>query len=379
MEKGPPNPGRSGTMEESQDQLLEALPQAVFFLDAHLAVSYANPAFQKLLGRNRDACFGLFLGDLFASGTTDSVGERLKELADGTVFDAVFEASPKDAGERRIRVTVRRVPSAAECPARTFVGGVEDVTLLRKMEEKQASLLKAAETASSELKEFVSIVSHDLKAPLRGISSLAGWIRDDFAERIGEDGRENLDLLISRVHRMYAMIEGLLRFSRIANSSEAAGPVDLEAVLEDTIRALSPKEGVRVLRETPLPVVGGTRGRLRELFQSLLDNALKSMDKEGGEIRIGACREQERWKIWIKDDGKGIPLEHQERIFKLFQKVSPDEEGIGIGLTLAKKIVQLEGGELSLQSKPREGTLLSFTLPTPEALPDYLHSRRSSE
>lgn len=356
-------------MENRPDPLLESLPQAIFFLDQHGFVSFANPACLERLAVDRECFCGRHLKDLFPLVEEDSVSRRLGDLAEGSVDEAVFETPLRQAEQKCVRLTVRRSPFMHSDPARAFAGGVEDLSHWKKMEETQDALAKAAETANQELKEFVSIVSHDLKAPLRGISSLAGWIRDDYADRIGEEGRENFDLLIRRVQRMYAMIEGLLRFSRIANSSEATGPVDLEALLTETLRALSPKEGVRILRETPLPVVDGQRGRLRELFQCLLDNALKSIEGENGEIRVGACRELSQWKIWIRDTGRGIPPEHQERIFKLFQKVSPDEEGIGVGLTLARKIVRMEGGELRLESKPGEGTTLFFSLPMAEGLP----------
>jgi two-component system sensor kinase FixL len=355
-------------MGQHPDPILDSLPQAIFFLDQHHAVSYANPACLEHLGLERESFCGRPLSGLFPN-EKESVTEALKGLAEGRSAEAVFETSPGEAGQKYVRLTVRLFPSMEADSTKAFVGGVEDLSKWREMEERQAALLKVAETAGQELKEFLSIVSHDLKAPLRGISSLAGWIRDDFTDRLGEEGRENLELLIRRVQRMYAMIEGLLRFSRIANSTEARGPVDLEALLAETLRILSPKEGIRVLQETPLPVVEGQRGVLRELFQCLLDNAQKAFDGGEGEIRLGASREASRWKIWIQDNGRGIPSEHQERIFKLFQKVSPEEEGIGVGLTLARKIVRMEGGELSLQSKPGEGTVLSFSLPMAERLP----------
>lgn len=356
-------------MKQRSDRLLEFLPQALFFLDQHYTVSYANPACLECLERERESFCGRPLAGLFPRGEESSVAQRLKELSEEKVFEAVFDIPVEGERQKWVRLTVRSVPSMEADPGRVFVGSVEDVSKWKKVEDERETLLDLAEKANQELKEFVSIVSHDLKAPLRGISSLAGWIRDDFADRIGEEGRENLDLLIRRVQRMYAMIEGLLRFSRIANTSEQRGPVDLEAILAETLRTLSPKEGIRILREAPLPVVEGERGRLRELFQCLLDNALKAMGGDQGEIRIGACQERSRWKIWIQDSGRGIPPEHQERIFRLFQKVSPEEEGIGVGLTLARKIVRMEGGELSLQSRPGEGTIVFFSLPMADGVP----------
>ncbi len=99
------------------------------------------------------------------------------------------------------------------------------------------------------------------------------------------------------------------------------------------------------------------------MFHSLIGNALKAVATEGGVIRIGACLDEDRWRFWVGDNGRGIPAEHQERIFRLFQKVCPEDEGIGVGLTLARKIVEMDGGELRVESAPGEGAVFSFTVP----------------
>jgi signal transduction histidine kinase len=329
-----------------------------------MRVVWGNSAFWRLLGRDGGALTGCPLTGFFLEAGRRDLQEKLALLKEGTVGDILAEAALSSPGEgvRWIRGRIDRTGAFAE--GIEYLGGFEDISDLRLAREKAEGLLREAENASRELKEFTSIVSHDLKAPLRGISSLAGWIRDDFANVIGDEGRENLDTLIRRVQKMHAMIEGIVRYSRQANTREGKTPVDIGRLLEETLNHFQQREGVRLVLETPLPVICCGRNRLGEVFEVLLSNAMKAVRGHDGEIRVGARLEGPGWRFWVGDNGKGIPSEHQERIFKLFQKVSPDEEGIGVGLTLARKIVELEGGELVVESVHGQGAVFSFTIPS---------------
>jgi PAS domain S-box-containing protein len=350
-------------MGEAVHPILDSLPQAIFFLDKEFRLSYANRACLVLAGVESLSWKGLPFSGLFPAEEEGRVAERLADLAAGRASEARFRTPLRQAHARPLWVEARVVPVEGAGTALFFAGGLQDLSGLKEAEERQSRSSKEADSAGRELKEFVSIVSHDLKAPLRGISSLAGWIRDDFADRLGEEGRENLDLLVGRAQRMYAMIEGLQRYSKVSSSREARVEVDLDLLLTETVNRFSPPEGVRILKETSFPKLRCERTRLGEVFHSLIGNALKAVATEGGVIRIGACLDEDRWRFWVGDNGRGIPAEHQERIFRLFQKVCPEDEGIGVGLTLARKIVEMDGGELRVESAPGEGAVFSFTVP----------------
>lgn len=350
-------------MGEAVYPILDALPQGLFFLDNEFRLSYANRACLELIGSGRFPAEGLAFVELFPEEEKGAVAERLVNLGAGRTSEESFTITLRQSEGRWAWVEVRVVPMKGCDAGLAFAGGLQDLSRLREAHGKQEELSRGLASAVRELKEFVSIVSHDLKAPLRGISSLAGWIRDDFADRLGEEGRENLDLLVSRVQRMYAMIEGLQRYSKVTSLRETRVEVDLDTLVAETVNRLSPPDGVRILMETGLPTLLCERTRLAEVFLSLVGNALKAVEEKGGEIRIGSRREENRWRFWVKDNGRGVPPEHQERIFKLFQKVSPEDEGLGVGLTLARKIVEMDGGELWVESVPGEGAVFSFTLP----------------
>jgi len=353
-------------VEKEKYPVLDNLPLAVFFLDGDFRFSAANKYFYEIAGLEAGACECRLFPEIFVDGERVDAAEKLAGLQKGETTEALFETRTRqvNCGERWF--AVRIVPFEESTERMAYVGGLQDISHWKSIENKNGRLLEELASADRELKEFTSIVSHDLKAPLRSISSLAGWIRDDFAERLGEEGRENLDLLVDRVRLMYARIEGIVKFSRFISLREERMEVDLDVLLSDELRRLSLPEGFRIVKETAFPVISCKRARLGEVFLNLIGNAVKALDGRDGEIRVGACLEEDHWRFWVKDNGRGIPKEHQDRIFKLFQKACPEDEGMGIGLTLARKIVEMDGGELGVSSAPGEGAVFSFTFPIAE-------------
>lgn len=350
-------------MEGKIHSLLDSLPLAVFSLDRDLRFSYVNRAFSELAGSPAGTWVGKPFSEIFPHGEWADAAEKLAALekeGNGEAFFPEIRIRRENGASAFLEGRVVRLEAGSESVA--YSGGLLDISGRKAIVEKEGRLVKELASANQELKEFTSIVSHDLKAPLRSISSLAGWIRDDFADRVGEEGRENLDLLVDRVRRMYALVEGIVRFSRLTGLREERTAVDVETLVMETLNRFSLPDGVRIVKETPFPVVSCERTRLGTVFLSLIDNALKALEGDEGEIRIGACPEDDHWRFWVKDNGKGIPKEHQDRIFKLFQKVRQEDGGVGIGLTLARKIVEADGGEIKVDSAPGQGAVFSFTL-----------------
>lgn len=250
----------------------------------------------------------------------------------------------------------------------SYEGMLQDVTELKLAEQVQMQLLSELEQATGELADFAYIASHDLKAPLRGISSLAGWLSTDYAEKLDEQGKENIKMLLSRVKRMYNLIDGVLQYTRISRTKEKKTAVDLNGLVAEEIANISPPGNVEVTIEDALPVVTCRREGIRQVFGGLLSNAVKYMDKPQGKVTVGWGEEEEGWKFSVTDNGCGIEKKHFGKIFKMFQTLSPRDkvEGIGVGLTIAKKIVESWGGRIWVESKPGEGSTFYFTLPKEE-------------
>ncbi|HEV59148.1 MAG TPA: response regulator, partial [Phycisphaerales bacterium] len=145
----------------------------------------------------------------------------------------------------------------------------------KRTEVSQKRLLKELEGVNQELQDFAYIISHDLKAPLRGISSLAQWIAEDYADKLGDEGKEHLDLLLSRVERMHALIDGVLQYSRVGRICEEQVDVDLNELLAEAADMVAAPEHIRIGIAEGLPTVHAERTRLLQVFQNLLSNAVK--------------------------------------------------------------------------------------------------------
>ncbi len=270
----------------------------------------------------------------------------------------------KDGSEIDVDISLRVLKDTNE-QAVGSIGVIRDIAERKTAELKQARLLKEVETINQELNDFASIVSHDLKAPLRGIKTLAGWIAGDYGDKLGPEGMEQINLLSSRVDRMYALIEGVLEYSRVGRVKEELVQVDLNDLVPNVIDMIAPPENITITIENELPIVNCEQTRITQVFQNLLSNAIKYMDKPQGLVRIGCAQDGDFWKFSVADNGPGIKEKHFEKIFQIFQTLSSSDEfeSTGVGLTIIKKIVELYGGRIWVESQFGEGSTFFFTLP----------------
>ena len=244
----------------------------------------------------------------------------------------------------------------------------KEVEVRKKAEAKQAALLEEINGINQELKSFAYVVSHDLKAPLRGISTLAEWISTDYADKIDKEGQEQLKLLLNRVERMHKLIDGILQYSRIGRVHEEKASINLNELVKDVAEMIAPPPHIKITVENELPTIVSGPTRIAQVFQNLLSNAVKYMDKPKGLIKITCAEEKDFWKFGVVDNGPGIEEKHFERIFQIFQTLSSKEEtdSTGIGLTVVKKIVETYGGKIWVESKVGAGSTFYFTLPRQE-------------
>ena len=235
------------------------------------------------------------------------------------------------------------------------------------MENKQEreQLIQDLERTNQELQQFAYIISHDLKAPLRAIHSLVQWIAEDYTELFDDDGREQLDLLQDRVRRMDQLIEGVLHYSRIGRIREQLVPVNLNKLITEVIDLLAPASHLNIQVTSRLSVVVCEKVRIGQVFQNLISNAIKFIDKPQGEIKITSTEEEDFYRFGVHDNGPGIAEKDFSRIFQIFQTLHAGDSygSTGIGLTLVKKIVELHGGTVFVTSHVGQGSLFEFTLP----------------
>lgn len=239
---------------------------------------------------------------------------------------------------------------------------------IRNLNRDLESTIQKLSWSNRQLQEFTYIAAHDLKAPLRAIGTLADWLSTDYSDKFDEQGKEKVRLLVGRAKRIDKLIDSILQYSEIGDIGQKTQKVDLNLLLSKIIHEIRPPDNIEIIVENKLPVLICNKKRIAQIFHNLLSNAVKYMDKPKGQIRIG-CREDDGfWTFSVSDNGPGIEQRYFEKIFKIFQTLSTRDEveAVGIGLSLTKKIVELYGGRIWVQSEPGQGSTFCFTLPKKE-------------
>jgi len=240
-----------------------------------------------------------------------------------------------------------------------------------RVQERQEAVDKAmAEVVRSnqELEQFAYVASHDLQEPLRVISGYLQLLERRYQGRLDADADQFIQYTVDAVKRLQELITDLLEYSRVGSRGKPLRPTDSGASLRRALAALE-----RVIAETgtrvthgPLPTVLADPTQLAQLFQNLIDNAIKFRRDCPPEIEVSALREESGWRFSVRDNGIGIEPEYWERIFLIFQRLHTRQKhpGTGIGLAICKRIVERHGGRIWIDSKPGEGSTFHFMLQT---------------
>ena len=234
----------------------------------------------------------------------------------------------------------------------------KDITSARLMEEQ---LIRS----NQELEKFAYIASHDLKAPLRAIERLSGWIVEDCEEKLDGQSKENLVLLKRRANRMTNLIDGILQYSRAGRVDLNVSVVETKMLIQEIIDSLNPGKQFTIHYSDTLPKFRTAKIPLNQVFSNLINNSIKHHHRKTGTIEIGVRDLGDFYEFFVADDGPGIAPEYFEKIFQVFQTLkSKDEvESTGIGLSIVKKIVEYHGGEIRVESEIGKGAVFRFTWP----------------
>jgi PAS domain S-box-containing protein len=285
---------------------------------------------------------------------------------DGSLLPVEVHARTLGSGKRKLFLTVAR-----------------DITERKRAEEEREALLQdikksnqKLDEANKELQDFVYVASHDLREPLRKISSFGTLLQDSLKGKLDEDQQENFEFMIDGAQRMQNMIDALLTYSRLTTRAKPPQWVDLNEVIDD----LKKLELATLLDETrgtihipePLPPVLADPSQMHQLFQNLIGNGLK-FHKKGipPEIIIRAHGiENKMIRIEVEDNGIGIDEKYHSQLFTMFKRLHAREqyEGTGIGLASCKKIVERHGGNIGIKSTLDKGSTFWFTLPRESCL-----------
>jgi PAS domain S-box-containing protein len=350
-------------LRESEERfrlITETSSDVIFQLDLEGRITYCSPSAQRVLGFTPEEVMGTHLKHFFPE---TGKGEAMNNFEQVIVTQKarLVEAEIVIQDGKPIPVETNLAPLVKDGTVIGIQGQVRDITERKRMEEE-------LRRSNRELEQFAYAVSHDLQAPLRTMEGYLNLLKKRYDDQLDDGARGYLGYVGDSAARMQEMINALLDLSRVGRRGKEPAPIDVEAVLERTLRSLG-----RVIEETnaevthdPLPTVMADEAQLAQVFQNLIANGIK-FRREGvpPQVHISAERAGDEWLFSVKDNGIGINPEQGEHIFQVFQRLHTEEEypGLGMGLALCKRIVERHGGRIGVASEPGEGSTFFFTLP----------------
>ena len=331
------------------EAVLESIASGVLVARSDGSITLQNDAAAALVGPEVDA-----------RTLADPIRDVLEGRLESADCDATLAAEGADE-TRFLQASARRVNDGDDVEDHDVVVVLTDVTSRVRTEKELAR-------SNKDLEQFAYVASHDLKEPLRMVSSFTTLLSQEYGEVVGEEGRGFIRHAVDGATRMGALIDDLLTYSRLGTRAAKHARVELDEVVADAmidLRAAITAAEAKV-EIGPLPAVVGDRGQLRQLFQNLIANAVKfGRPDSPPSVRVRGEVVDGDVVVEVVDDGIGIAPEHHERVFRVFTRLHARDKfpGTGIGLAICERVAQAHGGELSLTSALGEGTTFRITLP----------------
>lgn len=271
----------------------------------------------------------------------------------GMAFNRMTEHLQKVYSDLNAEIMVRR---AAE----------ENLVALNQTLEKRVhARTLQLEVRNKELDAFAYVASHDLKSPLRAIDNLASWVMEDLGKNLPDGSKRHLALMRERVGRLEKLLDDLLHYSRAGRYEYHTEQVDVGAMVGSLVDLLRGESTLQFEIASDLPIFETVKPPFLQVFQNLINNAIKYHDKSNGRIEVGWKDAGAFYQFWVADDGPGIAPEFHAKVFEMFQKLQSrdDIDGTGMGLAVVKKSVESYEGKMHLISDVGEGARFEFTWP----------------
>ncbi len=277
-----------------------------------------------------------------------------------------FDVTISDADDKLIpcSITAKVIKKENDEEIR-IIGSIRNVIERKREEQKRIKALRELEAVNKDLMNFAHITSHDLKSPLRAINTLANWILMDRENKLTSEAKKHMQLLIDRSERMHRLIEAIFEYINIVNFQAEKVKIDMNKMLQNIIHKISVPQNFSIQIDEKLPTIFFERTRIEQIFENLLENSIRFMDKKEGKIIIKGQDKGSMWEFSVTDNGPGIEEKYFDKVFQIFQTLDPieDNDGTGIGLALVKKIIDKYNGKIWLRSKPEAGLSVIFTIP----------------
>lgn len=351
--------------EEKYRNIIENLQDLFFQTAIDGTILESSPSAQQLLGFSKEELIGQSIINFYNDRNQRETLTNLL-LCHGFVKDFEFIITTKSGVQKYVSLDARLICDTNGKPHH-IDGFVRDISFKKADELKISEQNIKLHIQNKELEQFAYITSHDLQEPLLTLKCFSELLKEDFPTDLNEEINQYLAFILESSDRMQKLVKGLLDYSRTGAHLEVT-TVDCNAIVTDAIFSLSDliKECNTQINTQNLPQIEGHSAELIQLFQHLISNSIKFRKKETSLlINISVKAVEENWLFSLEDNGIGIEEKNKEKIFIIFKRLNnrDDYPGIGIGLAICKKIIELHGGNIWIESKLGQGTTINFTIP----------------
>lgn len=350
------------TNAKTADKIMEFIKEGIVLMDKNGSLVTANGAAMEIFGYDEkdggDEALIFMEEQIKTAGVSDGGPE---------VINSELEFTDARGNEKAVLVSSSVLAGNKNGPG--SVCTIRDITLRKKSQKELMSTVTELKRSNDELESFAYVASHDMKEPLRMVTSYMDLIKKRFQDKLGDDGNDFIKFASDGAKRMSDIIEDLLEYSRVRSGRRGTGTADISEaagrVIETLKLDIARKKAVVEIKGK-LPVVNADAVQMEQLLQNLIGNALKFSGDKPPVITISAEKKGAFYEFQVKDNGIGIDMQYSEKIFQIFQRLHGREEyeGTGIGLAICRKIAENNGGKIWVESEGQgKGSTFYFTLP----------------
>ena len=358
------------SLRESEERfraLADNIPNMAFMADPNGWIFWYNKQWYEYTGTTLEDMQGWGWQKVHHPDYIDAVTEEwLTKILNETPYEDIHPLKGKDGNYKWFMTRITPIKNDQGKLVR-WLGTNTDITNLKHYEESLQTTMGELRRSNKELEQFAYITSHDLREPLRMITSFLQLLERRYNDQLDQDASEFIGFAVDGAKRLDAMTNDLLKYSQITNEKREIILVNFEHVLEHVLTNLKVQieKSDAIITHDPLPTIKGDEQLKIQLFQNLIGNAIKYRSQKTPKIHISAIKEGNQYLFSIKDNGIGMSPEHLEKIFTIFKRLHTHEEyeGTGIGLAIAQKIIHQCGGQIWAESELGKGTTFYFTIP----------------